>query len=72
MCDLHDALEKALLTLPVMTHDNGYPAQALPKAELLGLLARHPSSACLPITEETDRKYHFNGDEADEVWMDRP
>lgn len=24
------------------------------------------------ITDETDRKYAFNGDEADDVWVDKP
>ena len=26
----------------------------------------------IEIVEETDREYVFNGDEADEVWVDRP
>lgn len=42
MSALRDALEARLGTLPVMRHDNGYPSQALPKADLLDLLALHP------------------------------
>ena len=72
MCELHKALERQLGLLPVMTHDNGYPVQALPKADLLSLLALHPETACMSISEETDRQYHVNGDEADEVWVDKP
>lgn len=39
---LRAALEAKLATLPVMTHDNGYPVQAMPKVELLDLLTMHP------------------------------
>ena len=24
------------------------------------------------LKDETDREYHFNGDEAEEVWVDKP
>ena len=40
---LRDALEKRLETLPVMLFDNGYPTQALPKSELIDLLALKPA-----------------------------
>ncbi len=42
---LREALEKRLESLPLMVHvGNDYPTQALPKAELLDLLAAHPPS----------------------------
>lgn len=40
---LRAALEKRLGSLPVMLHENRYPVEALPKAELLDLLAIHPA-----------------------------
>jgi hypothetical protein len=40
---LREALEKRLGSLPLVQHENGYPVQALPKAELLDLLAAHPA-----------------------------
>lgn len=40
---LRAALERRLETLPKLGYENGYPVQALPKAELLGLLAAHPA-----------------------------
>lgn len=40
---LRAALEKQLETLPTLGYENGYPVQALPKAELLSLLAAHPA-----------------------------
>jgi hypothetical protein len=40
---LRAALEARLESLPLMVHmGNDYPTQALPKAELLDLLAAHP------------------------------
>lgn len=38
--------------LPVMTYDNGYPVQALSKAELLALLSMHPDSDCPCLQDE--------------------
>lgn len=46
---LREALEKRLPGLPVLGYENGYPTQALPKAELLSLLAAHPAD---PATDE--------------------
>ena len=43
MSGLRDALEKRLASLPTVTFDNGYWVQALPKADLLDLLALHPA-----------------------------
>lgn len=50
MSDLREALENCLGTLPVMS-ENGYPVQALPKSELLDLLAMHPAE---PVTVPAD------------------
>lgn len=41
--NLREALESRLETLPMMSHSNGYPVQALPKTELLDLLAMYPA-----------------------------
>lgn len=49
---LRQALEKRLGTLPVMQHDNGYPVQALPKADLLSLLALHPAEHAAVLDPE--------------------
>jgi hypothetical protein len=38
---LAEALVATLSSLPILTYDNGYPTQALPKAMLLGILAQH-------------------------------
>jgi len=49
---LRDALEKRLSTLPVMAYGNGYMVEALPKAELLGMLAAHPAEPAPVVTDE--------------------
>jgi len=49
MSGLREALEKALATLPVMTHENGYPVQAMPKAELLGILQAQTLAEPAPV-----------------------
>ena len=49
---LREALEKRLCSLPVMTYDNGYPVEALPKAELLALLAMY---------SECESRWHLVG-----------
>lgn len=53
---LRGALEKRLGLLPVMRHENGYPVQALPKAELLDLLAAYPSDS--PVDMADDELIH--------------
>lgn len=40
---LRDALMRELENLPVVSYDDGYRVQALPKAALLDLLAIHPA-----------------------------
>lgn len=52
MSDLRTALEARLGSLPRMQHDNGYPVEALPKAELLDLLALHPDRELVHLMEE--------------------
>jgi hypothetical protein len=49
---LREALEKRLEGLPVVAYENGYRSQALPKVELLALLAVHPGDELDPDSAE--------------------
>lgn len=65
--DLRTALEKQLGSLPVMTHENGYPVQALPKADLLALLQMHPAEPAGLVV--TDHAVEAAKDAALEKWQ---
>lgn len=54
---LRGALEQELKNLPVMSYDDGYRVQALPKATLLDLLARHPAEP-VGVSDEAVEQLH--------------
>ena len=52
---LRDALEKRLGLLPEVWYSNGYRIEALPKSELLDLLAMHPAEPVGVSDEAVER-----------------
>jgi hypothetical protein len=67
MSGLRAALERALGSLPVMTHDTvprsdrGYRTQALPKAQLLDMLAAHPEEPISVVSRERVAEVLYQG-----------